>query len=192
MDVSTTAATSALRVGVQVLSSLKRPAIEVYNQMRNVIMPEESYVGKDAQDHPTNIRTIRHHAISVTFTAVNIGGARAENVTMRIVGKFRRNAPREDFGERFRQTIPHMAPGQVMFLFEIGLHDFNRYPADGGSPIGMKDEELGIDVEYDGPREGLNRIGRWWANVRKRRQYVFRYRFNPLTVRGDLPPAEYA
>ena len=43
MDVSSSAVTGALKVGLRVVSSHKRPMLEVYHQMRNRFGPEFEY-----------------------------------------------------------------------------------------------------------------------------------------------------
>ena len=43
MEVSSSAITGAMRVGVQVVSSHKAPVLEIYHQVRNRIGPEFEY-----------------------------------------------------------------------------------------------------------------------------------------------------
>lgn len=177
MEVSGTIAGTALRVGIQVVSNLKRPS--------------EGYTGRDVVGDWANVVTMRSQEAFVSFSAINVGGVRAENVAFRVGGEFRRNPPREDFGDRFRSELPHVGPGQMLFLLSIDVSDFDHYEPGVDRPARMKTEPLEISVEYDGPDEGLNRIGRRWALLRKRKQYRFTYLFNPASVFGDLPPAEY-
>lgn len=80
-----------------------------------------------------------------------------------------------------------------MFLINFSESDLLTYEADGPNSkraSGTKTEVLPILIEYDGPWSGLNRVVRLWSHVRKRRQYAYLYRFNPLSVMTDLPPPE--
>lgn len=75
-------------------------------------------------------------------------------------------------------------------LIKLDVHELDRH--EDGKLVGMKTDPLRITVTYDGPWESLNRIGRWWAKLRKRPQFVFQYVWNPVSVFTDLPPVEYA
>lgn len=195
MDIASTAISSALRVGIQIASTMKRPCVEFYCQFRNVIEPEQEYLGPDPGGSGlVPRRQLRIRESYLAFTAINIGTQRAEDVSLKLDGELRRNPPREDFGPKFDNEIPHMAPGQSWFLFRFDIHDLTRYEQREGyrAGVGDKTEHLEIAAEYNGPRSGLNVVGRWWCDLRGRKQYRSVYRFVPDTVRGDLPPVEYA
>ncbi len=152
MEVSSSAVTGALRVGLQIVSAHKRPVLETYHQMRNRFGPEyEHQIAKGADGIEQITQKIRFQDIFIQFTLINIGGVRAENIKLSIGGDLKRNKPREDFGEVFRTIIPQMAPGQTHFLFKFDDHDLNEYPEGGGKFLGMKKQSLTITMEYDAP-----------------------------------------
>lgn len=128
----------------------------------------------------------------ITLTAANVGAVRAENLTFRIQPGLRKNHERP-FGQLFNTAIPIFGPGQVVFLLRFDQFDLWNYEPAGPNaqrPSILKTEMLPILVEYDGPWSGLNRVGRLWSHLRRKKQYSFLYRFNPLSVMTDLPPPE--
>lgn len=192
MEVAGSALSGALRVGVQIVSTAKRPVMEVYQQVRNVIHPEVEY------KMPDHTFKDRRQETMITLTAVNVGTLRAENVSFRIQPGLRRGHG-QDFGELFNTVLPTFAPGQAMFLLSFNEFDLWNYEyetpsmPDGvsvGRPSTLKTENLPILIEYDGPWSGLNRVMRLWSHFRKRRQYKWLYRFNPHSVMTDLPVPE--
>ena len=193
MEVSSSAITGAMRIGVQVISSHKNPVLEVYHQLRNRFGPEFEYeVPMGISGEKKLRKKTRFQDIFVEFTLVNIGGSRAENIKLSLAGDLRRNSPRESFGELFDVVIPQMAPGQSRFLFKFDDHDLDQYPEGGGSPIGLKNESFTIVMEYDSGKGLLNWFLSLPSKIRGRRRFRAEYTFFPQLVMGDLPPAEYA
>lgn len=192
MDVTGSALTGALRVGLQVVSTAKRPIIEIYQQVRSVIHPEVEYRLPTGAGGPDSVFRDRRTETIIGLSAVNVGTVRAENVTFRIQEGLRRNHG-PAFGALFDTTIPSFSPGQVIFLLRFSEFDLWNYEADGPNaqrPSTLKTEPLPILIRYDGPWLGLNRVMRLWPHVRRRPQYSSLYRFNPLSVMTDLPPPE--
>lgn len=193
MEVSSSAVTGALRVGLQVVSAHKRPMLEVYHQLRNRFGPEVEYqlpagfAGEERTTHKT-----RHQDIFVDFTLINIGGERAENIKISIEGDLKRHKSREDFGKKFGSITPQMAPGQTYYLFRFDDHDLDEYPVGGGRSLGLKNQYFTITIEYDAPKGPLNWILSLPSKLRKKRRFRDTYTFTPQMVAGDLPPAEYA
>lgn len=187
MELNTSAVIGAMRVGVQVVSALKRPSIEVFSQLRNTAQSMR-FRGPDGEADETDWQEAY-----VAFFAVNIGGRHAENVIFDMSKtRFERTPPR-GWGERIKATVPVMSPGQTQFLFLLSTHEFNRMTWEGnvGEPTGWKDEPIIIFVRFDGPSEWINNLQRWLFNkLLKRKQYEFRYEFNPMSLVGDLPPVE--
>jgi hypothetical protein len=179
MEISSSVVTDALKVSIQVLSSHKRPLLEVYHQVHN-------------RFGPANEMKIRFQDIFVQFSLVNIGGERAENIKLSISGDLRKNKPMQDFGGSFRSIVPQLAPGQTHFLFRFADHDFNIYPEGGGKPIGVKTSSFTITVEYDAPKGFINWFLALPSRIRCRRRFVTTYTFSPEMIAGDLPPEEYA
>lgn len=187
MEVNTSAILGAMRVGIQIVSTLKRPSIEIYSHLRTTIQTVKYRVSQD------QLEDTERHDSHVAFFAVNVGGRRAENVSFDLSKtRFERPAPLK-WGERLKAVVPVMSPGQSQFLFLLDSHEFDRITWEGntGTPTGWKEEPIIITVRYDGPRGFSNGIPRWFSNkVRKRKQYEYTYEFNPLTLVGDLPPVE--
>lgn len=193
MEVSSSAITGAMRIGVQVVSSHKAPVLEIYHQVRNRFGPEFEYeIPRGNSGEEMLKQKTRFQDVFVEFTLVNIGGSRAENIKLSLSGDLRRNSPRESFGELFDTLIPQMAPGQSRFLFNFDLHDFNKYPEGGGSPIGLKNDSFTILMEYDSGKGLLNWFLSLLSKMRGKRRFKAEYTFFPQLVAGDLPPAEYA
>jgi len=193
MEVSSSAVTGAMRIGVQVVSSHKTPVLEIYHQVRNRFGPEFEYeTPMGVSGDKTFKQKTRFQEIFVEFTLVNIGGSRAENIKLSLVGDLRRNSPRESFGELFDVVIPQMSPGQSRFLFKFDDHDLNMYPEGGGGPSGVKSESFTIVMEYDSGKGLINYFLSLPSKVRGKRRFRSEYTFFPQLVTGDLPPAEYA
>lgn len=187
MELNTSAVTGAMKVGLQIVSALKRPSVEVFSELRKIDRPMQMFTGEET-------RMERWTEEFIAFYAANIGGRHAENVSFDMSStKFERPAPRR-WGRRVEAEVPIMSPGQRQFLFLLYMHEFNEMEwADGvGKPVGVKTDPINIVIRFDGPNDGVNRVMRWWANaVLKRKQYEFRYSFNPLSLDGDYPPVEY-
>jgi hypothetical protein len=193
MEISSSAVTGALRVGLQVVSNHKRPMLEFHWQVRNRFGPEQEYqIPEGVNSTETRTLKTRHQDIFIQFILVNIGSIRAENVELKLSGNLKRNPPRESFGEIFEIEIPQIAPGQLIYLFQMDSFDILQYPEGGGKPQGIKKDTLTITATYNAPRSLLN----WLLSLRKRncgkKQYETIFTFNPKMVCTDLPPAEYA
>jgi len=187
MELNTSAVTSAMRVGLQIVSSLKRPSVEIFSELRKINKPIQLYDGEVP-------RLERWGEEFVAFYALNVGGRHAENVSFDMSEtKFKREEPRR-WGARLDAVVPIMSPGQSQFLFLLSTHEFieMEWTETEGRPAGIKTDLINIVVHFDGPSEWTNRLQRWWFNaVLKRKQYAFRYSFNPKSLDGDLPPTEY-
>lgn len=194
MDIPTSAITGALRIGLQVVSSHRGPVLEVLHELRNVFGPPHEYMiplGLSAER--TQTQTTRYQDVFVEFVLANLGGVRAENVVLSMMGEFQRNRPGTKLAdlEIFNVLIPQLAPGQALFLFRLDMHDFYRYPKSGGEPREMKDETFTIQASYDGPTRGLNRLLRLVRSARGKSQYMMTYTFQPRILRTDFPAPEY-
>jgi hypothetical protein len=199
MELSTSAITGAMRIGVQVIVAQKRPILEIYQQSRNQFGPEEQLelpagsVGTKTITHRT-----RRQDIFIDLTLVNIGGERAESVTFEIEGAFRRHPPRDYLPKVFSREIKQLSPGQSLYLMRIDNFDLLQYEysEEGrlkvGKPIGMNGDTLKVTIHYDGPTTILNRLFRLWRRWKGLKQYSTEFLFDPLVFEGDLPPAEYA
>jgi len=193
MEVSSSAVTGAMRVGLQIVSSNQAPVLEIYHQVRNRFGPEREYeIPKGVSGEETITQKTRFQDIFIEFTLVNIGGSRAENIKLSLSGDLRRHSPREGFGDLFDVIIPQMAPGQSRFLFKFYEHDLNEYPEGSGKPLSLKQDSLTIVMEYDSGKGILNWICSLWPKFRGKRRFCEEYTFFPKLVTGDLPPAEYA
>jgi hypothetical protein len=192
---SSSAIANALRVGVNVVINQSRPVLEIYQEIHNNQRPpiEFSQMGHRGNSLPPTIHRFSDQFVS--FTLVNIGGIRAENVLITTSGEFKREPPRDNLGERFGIEHAQMAPGQAMFLFRVELQDLWKYEADGTGAkraSGNKDEKLSFLVDYNGPDVGLNQLWRLPSKIGGRRQFRTTYIFHTLNVMGDLPPTRYA
>lgn len=191
MEVSSSAVTGVVRIGLQVVSSHKGPMIEIYHQVRNRMGPEQELRVPSGSSGKIHIEKHRFQDQFIQFYIVNIGGVRAENIKLSITGELKRNSPREGFGEMFDVIHPQLAPGQIHFLFMFDIFDLNEYPEGGGKPLGLKSTSLTITAEYDGPAGILNWLASLPSKLRGKRRYKSTYTFFPTMVSGDLPPMEY-
>lgn len=193
MDISSSALSGALRVGVQVIVARKRPVLEIYQQLHNEYSPEyQRETGSSFKNGH------RHHDVFIGLTLINIGGERAENITFEASGAFKRWGAREKLPGLFASTVPQLAPGQSMYLLRIDQHDVshNAVPKqdapDAPKVQATEFNTLQIEASYDGPPTPFNRLLRSWRRLRGKKQYESRYIFDPKTVLGDLPPPKYA
>src|SRR4029077_3097892 len=124
---SSSAIANALRVGVNVVINQQRPVLEFYQEIHNNEGPpiEFPQTGHGGRQLPPMIHRFGEQFVS--FSLVNIGGRRAENVIINATGDFKRQAPRENLGERFGIEHAQMAPGQSIFLFRVEISDFWKY-----------------------------------------------------------------
>ncbi|ACR12125.1 hypothetical protein TERTU_0537 [Teredinibacter turnerae T7901] len=193
MEISSSAVTGAMRIGVQVVSSDRLAVLEIYHQVRNRFGTEfESEIPKKASSEETIKQKTRLQDILIEVSLVNIGGSRAENINLAISGDLRRNLPRESSGDLFDVIIPQLAPGQSRFLFKFDEFDLNEYPEGGGTPTGIKNESFTIHIEYDSGIGIINWLISRWSKLRGRRRFHDEYAFFPKLVTGELPPAGYA
>lgn len=197
MEISSSALTGALRVGVQVIVGRKRPVLEIYQQLHNDFDPPFEIDQKDSAGKTVRVDKHRFQNIFIDLTLINIGGERAENVTFEVSGSFRREEPRHKLPELFDANIGQIAPGQTLYLMRIEEHDLKIYaPEKPGDttvfkPVGMKTDTLQITLHYDGPDTLLNRTLRWPRRWRGLKQYSTAFTFNPAIFIGDLPPPKY-
>lgn len=191
MDISGPSISGALRVGLQVISSHRRPLIECYYEVHNRMGPEQEYqVPKGARGDTTETLKTRSQDTFVDFRIVNIGGVRAENVQIKITG-LNRFPPRDNLKELFAETIPQMAPSQAVYLFKIDVHDLYEYPEGGGKPLGLKRENLSITVQYDAPRSVLGFFKTLPQRIRGSKHYEMKFIFRTNMIETDFPPIEY-
>lgn len=187
MELNTSAVSGAMKVGLQIVSASKRPSIEVFSELRKIDRPMMMFTGEETRQE-------RWTEEFVAFYAVNIGGRHAENISFDMSATKFERPDGHRWGPRIDAVVPVMSPGQTQFLFLLNIHEFNKMEwKDGvGRPVGIKIDPINIIVRFDGPNSGLNRPLRCWFNgVLKRKQYEFRYSFNPLSLDGDYPPVEY-
>jgi hypothetical protein len=197
MEVSSSAITGALRVGIQVVVARKRPVLEIYQTLRNEFGPPTDLplTGADGKV----LRTDKHRwqDIFVDLHMVNVGGDRAEDVSFKVSGDLRRDRPGHELPKRLFATFKQFPPGQAMHLMKFHEHDLFSYkqekPDNPNTFIrdGFKTEVLVIDVHYDGPNTLLNkilRLPRRWAG---KKQYESSFTFDPATLEGDLPHPTY-
>ena len=193
MEISTSAASTAMKVGVQVVSNQKRPLLEIYHQVYNKFGPETEHETDLGHGQKTKFKH-RNQEIFVQFTLINIGAERAENIKLTISGDLRREWPKESYPPIFHNVYPQIAPGQIIYLFKFTNNDLLKWEYDEhkGKPVGMKMENLIITMEYDPPNGLINNFLRLPWSLRGKRRYIDTYEFFPSMVEGDLPPAEYA
>lgn len=192
MEISGSVVANSLRVGLQIISSHNRPLLEVYHQVRNTMGPEyefDSSIGTSGAE----IRKVKHRLqdIFIQFTMVNIGGLRAEDITMKIEGSLKRESPRESFGGLFDVTMPQFAPGQSQFLFQFYDHDLWHYPGSSNEPNGLKDDSFTITIFYNPPKNLITKITTLPWRMFGNKRYISKYTFSAQMVAGDLPPIEY-
>lgn len=189
MDVSTSALTGALRVGLQIVVAQKRPVLEIYQNFHNDFEPPF--------EHKRLQTTHRRQSIFIDLTMVNIGGVRAEDVSFEVEGDFRRETPFEAHPERLSSVIRQVAPGQSMFLMTIRSHDLNTYAPENPEkpvafkPVGVKTETMTIKVNYNGPTTVVNWPKKLWCWFRGTKPYHSEYVFDPAYFIGELPPPNY-
>ena len=184
-------AIGAMRVGLQIVSSHRKPLIEIYHQVRNRFGPEIEVPLDESREH---IHKTRIQDIFIQFSMVNIGGERAENIKLSISGELKRNPPREEFGSVFENLYPQMAAGQIHYLFQFETSDLLEYEYKGnvGTPKGLKKSKFTIVVEYDAAGGILNWLFSLPNKIKGKRRFRTEYIFYPQMVDGELPPAEYA
>lgn len=192
MDFISSAITGAARIGVQVVVARKRPVLEIFCNLYNDFSPPvelESSRNVSSQSH-------RFQRIFIDLVLVNLGGIRAETVTFKSSGSFKRELMDGEEPSLFRSTIRQMAPGQSHYLMRIEQGDLHDYVPDEKDPkaskmADVKTSTLTIAVSYDGPPTLLNRILRLPRRWRGLKQYETTFVFDPQNFAGDLPPPNY-
>jgi len=194
VDVPVGAAFGALRLGIQIVSTAQRPLIEIYQRMHNVLGPEQEIGYANSPQGKEKTRFADHY---LSFTAVNIGTRRAENVEFRVGDDGLKREHPFSYGELFQTTIPYLAPGQALTLLRLEETELLEYTYTDepnglrvGTPGDFKSQRLKLNVAYDGPEEGLGWVTRKWARWRKKPQYRFKYEFDPRSVATAYPPVE--
>jgi len=191
MEISASALTGAMRVGLQIVSTYRQPHLEVYYEVLNQFGPEQEFKLPSIQrDGPADNHKTRFQDLRVQFLLINIGGQRAENVRLTKSGSFERSAGRT-FGGLFERTLPQIAPGQVLQLFLLDVHEL-AWPHKEDIDVSAKDRDLIITASYDSPWGILNAAKTGYARVRGKPHHTTEFRFFPQLVWGDLPPARYA
>lgn len=193
MEVSTGALSGALRVGLQVVSNRRRPAVEIYQEFRRIGRPEEEYKIEGRFGTADNVVKVRGADVVFPFYAVNTGGVRAEAIELSLEGDLER-PPRRPLSQRplfNRKPIPQLAPAEAFLLFVIEEdHLYIRGP--DGKVSGIK-PGFTIVVRYDGPRRWYNGLMYTVLGWLKKKRYRAEYRFDPELLQGaDYPPTEYA
>ncbi|SHH21145.1 hypothetical protein [Bradyrhizobium erythrophlei] len=180
------AAANALRVGLNVAVQRSRPELEFYFEVHNDFgpvqhLPERQLlkgVKVSASEH-------RHQDIFISFFVVNIGSRRAETITLTVGDQFSRRGFLK-WGEIFGHPIHQMAPGQLIYLFRLGLNDLHS------DDDKLKDIDLTVSAAYNGPRTFWSWLPMLWPRLRKRTRYRTDFVFNAKNIATDLPPARYA
>jgi hypothetical protein len=192
LDFVSSALTGAVRIGVQVVVAQRRPGLEIFCNLHNDYSPsvEVETVHGPAQSH-------RFQRVFIDLVLVNLGGIRAESITFKTAGTFKRELLGGEEPGLFQATIWQMAPGQLHYLMRIEQGDLHNWEPDGKDLNakrmgGLKTDTLTISVHYDGPSTLLNRILRLPRQWRGLKQYEMNFIFDPQTFAGDLPPPNYA
>jgi hypothetical protein len=195
MEITSSALTGVLRVGIQVIIARRRPVLEIYQNLHNNFGPPIEF---STRLNTSRREKHRFQDIFVDLTLINIGGVRAENVTFELTGNFKREGSRENPPELFKSKMRQLAPGQAIYLMRIENHDLQIYAGEKEGDnsvmrsVGIKSDTLTICAHYDGPSNIVNRLLRWPRRWRGLKQYALRFTFDPQVVVGDLPPAQYA
>lgn len=186
MEMGITVASGAMKVGLQVISSHKRPTLEIYTAW----VKSENFTG-------------------VEFYLVNIGGSRAEDVELTLNGDLDKKENRLSIRNigLFNNVIPSIAPSQTILLMrlkEFDLHDYEYNDAEGeqgtikvGTAMGITNKTLKIELTYNGENRGLNKICRWFLGIcecfcsdRNTKQYMGHFDFVPQIFKGSYWPLE--
>lgn len=192
------AVTGVMKIGLQVVSNHKRPNLEVYYQVINELGEEFELPNPEINQAPIKGR---HRETGVTFYLVNIGGSRAENITLNLSGELDRQDNRRSIRNMgiFNNVIPCIPPSQTILLMKLDEFDLYDYLYDEntgngiitGTPNGITSKTLSIESSYDGENWGLNKICLWLCKRRKKKQYTSTFSFIPKLFDGaDLPIAK--
>lgn len=200
MELTTSSALGAARLSIQIISSARRPVLEIYEEVRNEFGPQVKiphiHGGETVREDEARPQTVE-----ISIRIANIGTVRAEDVSIEFCGTFLREPPRDKWPEGAAASIKQFPPGHVRYLATIEEHDlFDSEPTEwrDGKPTvyersGFKKGALEIVVLYNAPHSLLNSIRRLWTRRIKRKTHDFetRYFFEPSCFEGDLPPPSY-
>ncbi|WP_340313584.1 hypothetical protein [Rhizorhabdus argentea] len=189
MELSASAVTGAMRIGVQIATAYRGPHLEIYYQVINQFGPETTYHSLMGTGDVTRADTIRSQDLYIQFLLVNVGGMRATNVKLTRAGDFCRASGR-DFGGLFEVPIAQMPPGQVLQLFLLDAHELDAHGEDGRK-IGIQEGSLSITVDFDAPRTLLSIWRYAWARIRRKSQHRTMFEWRPDMVMGDTPPPRF-
>lgn len=194
MDIPTSAVTGAARVVLQVVTAQQRPVLEFYVNLRNRVGPEEVMSAPGVYGAKDTEHRWRPQDIFLEFLLVNIGGLRAEGVSLKLNGDFAYKSSGKKLSriKVFQDLpIPQIAPAQVFPLFRLDVRDL--YTRDvAGESTGDTEPGFSITADYNGPSEGLNAVRKLPARIRGRQQFTTIFTFDPAVYDGlDLPTAEY-
>src|SRR5574338_79783 len=144
MDIPLSAATGGARVVLQVASAYRRPHLEIYANLRHRIGPEEVYATPSKFGREGDEFRHRPQDIFVEFVLVNVGGVRAENVTLSMprcfsVRRVGRKPPELPIFSG--KPLAQLAPGQVFPLLPLDHFELMDY-AGGEKPKAMHSEPM--------------------------------------------------
>jgi hypothetical protein len=168
-----------------VRSAHRRPRLEIYCRVQiRFEGPEEFRLSGRNRSRPRDA--------FLQFDLINVGGARAENISLELAPDFsyRGGASRLSEKSLFRGSqIPQLAPGQALPLF--GFDDRDLWVAGPDGRSGEPKPGFTIAIRYDGPASGPNRLLRWLCALRRRKQFASSFAFVPQNYEGlAMPPAE--
>lgn len=118
MEAASTAI-GGLRVALQVVSSIKRPMLEVYELLRNVEGPPTVLDGGEG----VGTITTRFPSLFIDFTLVNIGGFPAESVHLEFVGDADNIVGKRVPGIFSPGAIYRFPPGATRYLLQMYGHN---------------------------------------------------------------------
>ena len=97
MEVTTSSALGAARLGIQIVQSDKRPILEIYEHVQHDMLPPENIPITDSKGNLVRNDHFRRQEFAVHFFLANIGSKRAEHVTIEMSGDFKRQYPFESW-----------------------------------------------------------------------------------------------
>ncbi len=188
MEVAAASVTAnALRVGLNVAVQARRPELEFYFEVHNDFGPVQHI---PERQHGKGIKIsaseLRRQDIFISFFVVNIGSRRAETITLTVGDQFNRRGLLK-WGEIFGYPIHQMPPGQLIYLFRLGLSDLHS-----GDDKMLQGSDLTLSAAYNGPRTFWSWLPMLWPRLRRRTRYRTDFVFNAKNIATDLPPARYA
>lgn len=188
MEIATSAITGSMRLVLQIVSFHKRPVVEVYQQLRNRIGPEEELEGPDG----VRLKTRLKHDFTIDLTLINIGSVKAENVRLTLEPDFTLIWPagfKLSSLSAFQCPIRQLSPGESVYLCQF-YHQNVYKSLDKGAP---PQDPFTITITFDGPNQGINWLVRKVKRLRHKHQYQTTFTFEPsLYANIMVPPAEYA